>query len=135
MVTSSGQDEQYLSILSIFHYVVGGLKALLACIPFLYFGMGWVMIVAPVLSGDAEALPLSAAGTVFVIVSGVMIVAGWALAVCMIYAGRCLEKRKCYTFCLIIAGIECISVPLGTILGIFTILVLTRPSVKEMFSS
>lgn len=135
MVTSSGQDEQYLSILSIFHYVVGGLKALFACVPFIYFGMGWVMILAPVFSGDAEALPVTLVGAVFVVVAGLLILAGWALAVCMIYAGRCLAERKRYTFCLIIAGIECILVPLGTILGIFTILVLTRPSVKEKFSS
>jgi len=36
-------------------------------------------------------------------------------------------------FCLIVAGIICIFMPLGTILGVFTIIVLVRPSVKAMF--
>jgi hypothetical protein len=33
----------------------------------------------------------------------------------------------------VIAAISCLLVPLGTVLGIFTILVLVRPSVKERF--
>jgi hypothetical protein len=31
------------------------------------------------------------------------------------------------------ACVECIFIPFGTVLGAFTILVLMRPSVKEMF--
>ncbi len=135
MGNSSGQEEQHLTILSVFHYVVGGLKALVACVPCIHFGLGWVMVFVPLFSGDAETLPVTLVGAVFVVVASLLILAGWALAVCMIYAGRCLAERKHFTFCLIIAGIECIFIPFGTILGVFTIIVLTRPSVREMFSS
>ena len=31
------------------------------------------------------------------------------------------------------AGIECIFMPFGTVLGVFTIIVLMRPSMKELF--
>jgi hypothetical protein len=31
------------------------------------------------------------------------------------------------------AGINCIFIPIGTVLGVFTIIVLTRDSVKELF--
>jgi hypothetical protein len=34
---------------------------------------------------------------------------------------------------LAIAGIECIFIPFGTVLGVFTIIVLMRPTVKELF--
>ena len=135
MGPSGGPEEQHLTILSVFHYVVGGLKALAACIPCIHFGLGWVMVFAPLFSGEAEALPVTLVGAVFVAVAGLLILVGWALALCMIYAGRCLAERRRYTFCLIIAGIECIFIPFGTILGVFTIIVLTRPSVREMFSS
>ena len=36
-------------------------------------------------------------------------------------------------FCFVIACLACMQMPLGTILGVFTIIVLARPSVKEMF--
>lgn len=135
MVNSTDQDAQHLGMLSIFHYVVGGLKALVACIPCIHFGIGWVMIFVSLFSGDDEALPVTLVGAVFVVVASLLILVGWAVALCIIYAGRCLAERRHYTFCLVIAGIECIFVPFGTILGVFTIIALTRPSVKEMFSS
>jgi len=31
------------------------------------------------------------------------------------------------------AGVECMFMPFGTVLGVFTIIVLMRPSVKEIF--
>ena len=34
------QDSEHLKLLSIFHYVVGGMAALFACIPFIHFFMG-----------------------------------------------------------------------------------------------
>ena len=65
----------------------------------------------------------------------VFIIIGWTIAVCIIIAGSNLAKRKHYTFCLVIAAISCMFMPLGTVLGIFTIIVLMRPSVKELFAA
>ncbi len=48
-------------------------------------------------------------------------------------AGYYLSKRQHYTFCLVMAGVECIFIPFGTVLGIFTIIVLARPVVKALF--
>jgi hypothetical protein len=50
-----------------------------------------------------------------------------------IWAGRCIAQRKRYMFCFVMACIACLSVPLGTALGVFTIIVLQRPTVKAMF--
>ena len=51
----------------------------------------------------------------------------------MICAGRFLAQRAYYTFCFVVAALECVFVPFGTVLGVFTIVVLQRPAVKEMF--
>jgi hypothetical protein len=59
----------------------------------------------------------------------------WALAVMMIIAGNKLSRHKSYMFCLVIACIECVSTPFGTILGVLTIILLSRPSVKELFNT
>lgn len=58
---------------------------------------------------------------------------GWAFAVCVILAGRFIVRRKHYIFCLVIASLNCLFMPFGTILGVFTIVVLIRPSVKALF--
>jgi hypothetical protein len=61
------------------------------------------------------------------------IVAGWTLAGLMVLAGRSLAARTRYTFCLVIGAVECLFMPVGTVLGVFTIIVLVRESVKGMF--
>ena len=43
---------------------------------------------------------------------------GWALAGAIVMAGYYLSKRRYYTFCLVVAGVECIFMPFGTVLGI-----------------
>jgi hypothetical protein len=62
------------------------------------------------------------------------VLVGWGFAACLVLAGRSLRDRRRYLFCLVMAGLMCVLCnPLGTILGVFTIIVLVRPSVKELF--
>ena len=79
---------------------------------------------------DPEARPI---GLVIMVFAGLVILAGWTLAALIAYAGRSLQTRKRYTFCLVMAGVECIFMPVGTVLGVFTMIVLVRDSVKELF--
>ena len=126
---SMNQDEQYLKLLSVFHYVVGGLVAFFACIFLFHLCIGVAMLTGAI--DDAPAF----VGLMFVVMATVAITLGWTLAVCIIIAGRCLAKRTRYMFCLVMAAISCIFMPFGTVLGVFTIIVLMRPSVKELFAA
>ena len=72
-------------------------------------------------------------GWLFTIGGGLAILLGWAYAICMITAGSMLRQKRRRTFCLIMAAFACLNQPLGLVLGIFTFIVLLRPSVKEMF--
>lgn len=74
-------------------------------------------------------------GLVVTLMSLAMMLTAWAMAVAMIIAGRGLKQRTKYTYCLVVAGISCIFMPLGTVLGVFTIVVLTRPGVKALFEA
>jgi hypothetical protein len=58
-----------------------------------------------------------------------------ALSLCLINSGHFLGKRKRYWFSFIVACVECFSLPFGTILGVFTIIVLSRDSVKTLYNS
>jgi hypothetical protein len=130
------QDENHLNILSIFHYVVGGLAALFAFFPIIHLVIGLLFLFGAFeeTNGNDE-FPAKIFGIIFVVFPLIFMIMGWLFAGFLIAAGRQLSKRKRYTFCLIIAGIECIFMPFGTVLGIFTIVVLTRPSVKALFEA
>jgi len=39
------------------------------------------------------------------------------------------------TYCLVVAGVECILVPFGTVLGVLTLIVLSKESVKTIFEN
>ena len=131
------QDTEHLRLLAIFHYVVAGLATLFSLFPLLYTTIGGVFIFAARhgTPKPGEELPPEFLGWIFVALGSVLFLAGLALAVCVLIAGRCLSRRRRYTFALIIACIECLFIPFGTILGVFTIIVLSRASVRGLFST
>jgi hypothetical protein len=66
----------------------------------------------------------------YVVISCILI----ALCVCNVLSGRYISKRTNRLFSFIIAGINCMQFPLGTALGVFTFIVLTRENVKMAYS-
>src|SRR5213078_1989596 len=74
-------------------------------------------------------------GWLFIALGFLLFLLGIAMALCISIAGRCLSRRKCYTFALVIACLECLFIPFGTILGVFTIVALSRESVKALFAT
>jgi hypothetical protein len=127
------QDEEHLKLLSIFHYLVGGLAGLFSLWPIFHLAIGLVFILAPEGLSDSGEAPPAFIGWFFVIFASAFITAGMILAVSIIITGRFLARRRHYLFCLVMGGIECIFMPFGTVLGVFTIIVLVRKSVKELF--
>jgi hypothetical protein len=127
------QDEDQLRLLSIFHYVVAGLAALFALFPIFHLVFGLMFILSPQEVEGKGNLPPAWLGWIFVIMASVLMTLGWTFAGFVFAAGRFLARRKRYLFCLVMAGIECIFMPFGTVLGVFTIIVLMRKSVKQQF--
>ena len=82
-----------------------------------------------------EELPPEFLGWIFVGLGSFLFLLGIAMAICILIAGRCLSHCKCYTFTLVMACVECLFIPFGTILGVFTIIALSRESVKALFSA
>jgi hypothetical protein len=131
------RDEEHLQLLAIFHYVVAGLAALFSFFPLLYTTVGAIFIFAA-RHGTAkpgEDLPPEFLGWIFAVLGSLLFLIGIAMAICILVAGRSLALRKGYSFALVMACIECLFVPFGTILGVFTIVVLSRESVRGLFST
>ena len=127
------QDLEHLRLLSVFHYVLAILAGLFSLIPLIHIGMGLAMISGrfPGSQGGDEVPAFLA--WFFVVFGAAWMVCGLTYAVCLWLAGRFLQQHRRYIFCLVMAALSCAFTPFGTVLGVFTILVLMRPSVKELF--
>ena len=126
------QDREHLRLLTIFYYICAALEAIFACIPIIHLVLGVLMIAKPEVF-DSKAPPPEFLGYLFAIMGGAFVLGGWTLAICTLLAGRFLNQRKHWLFCLIVAGASCAFTPFGTALGVFTFIVLLRPNVKAMF--
>jgi hypothetical protein len=128
------QDEDHLRLLSIFHYIVAGLAALFSLFPLFYCGLGWFLLYAAAHPQHTQGEPPPAfMGWIFIVFGCLLFLFGEALATCIALSGRFIARRRRYWFAFVVACVQCLFLPFGTILGVFTIIVLSRSSVKELF--
>ncbi len=138
----AARDEDHLRLLEIGFYISGALTAL----RFVWFGIIALFFafvgVAAAISAQAHASPPSAddAPPIFVlfffaIFFGIILLLSLIFAVVEIYAGMCLKHRRHPVLIQIVAVLYCLSIPWGTALGIFTLMVLNRPGVRALFRS
>ena len=126
------QDEEHLRLLSIFHYVVGGLAALFSFFPLLYGAFGLLLLSEAVHPKHGEPPP-HFIGWLLIGFGCFFFLLGLAFAICVAVSGCFIARRRLYYFSFVMACIECLCFPFGTVLGVFTILVLSRRSVKELY--
>jgi hypothetical protein len=136
VVTSQAdQDAEHLRLLSIFHYIVAGMMALWGSFPIIHFIIGIFLVLGKFPHGTSGQPGPVFAGWFFVLFAGAWMLVGWSLAVTTVFAARFLRQRRKYLYCLVVAGVMAATcMPFGTVLGVFTIIVLMRPSVKEAFA-
>jgi hypothetical protein len=127
------QDVEHLRLLSIFHYVVGGVATLFACFPCIHLFVGIALASGALEPRPGEEPVSTFVGWILIAVATTIILIGWTLAMMVVVAGRFLARHTHYTYCFVMAAIECFFMPFGTVLGVFTIIVLIRPSVKALF--
>jgi hypothetical protein len=134
-MNTTATDQQHLRLLSIFYYIVGGLTVLFACFPLIHVGLGLAMVFYPeaLASKPGAVPPPQALGWFFSCFGGLMFLAGQAMAVCTILSGRFIARRTRYWFIFVMACLQCALFPFGTVLGVFTIVLLSRETVKSLF--
>ena len=114
------------------YYIFGGLTALLSLLASLYMLLG-IMVLVGDFTGSAGEAPPRLFGWIFIAIGAGAMTLGLTLAILMILTGRWIAARRRRVFCLVVAGLCCLSFPLGTALGVFTIVVLVRDSVVTAF--
>lgn len=119
---------------------------LFACMPLIHMGMGLAMILGfgglqEAVLAQAQSASESAQQTVLVAIMGwflllsgfAFFIVGQAISISVIVSGRFIKRRTRYKFSFVLACIACIFVPFGTVLGVFTIIVLSRDAVKAKY--
>lgn len=121
---------EQLRLLAIFHYVVGGMHALFASFGLIHFFVGLMMVAAPETLDAGGNSPPGWFGVLFLVFGGGFVLAGWTLGILTALSGRRIALRKCRKFSIVMGCINCALMPFGTVLGVFTILLLTRDDTR-----
>ena len=122
-------------MLGIAYLVSAGMSAV-----FSFFGLFYAFLGVFITTVPAWAPPASGQEPPPEFIGWIFGLFGFGMFLIMITAGvlkfmtyRCLKQRRSKTFCMVIAGISCLGIPYGTLLGVLTFLVLSRPSVSTLF--
>lgn len=127
-------DSEHLRILPIVYWVLAALDIFISLYGLIYVGLGGMMVLLPWDEAAPDAPPpffgwyflaLGVGFMVFFIGSGVL----------KILAGVWMRRRTHRTAILVVAGISCLSWPFGIVAGIFTFIVMMRPSVTALFGA
>lgn len=130
---SQTRDVDHLNLLALFHYIFGAIVLAFSLLALVYVTLGFLMVAGKLNGSTTQPDPPAAFGWLFVVMGFVGLFLGWTIGILVIYSGRCIKARKKWMFSLVIAGIMCLNMPFGTVLGVFTLVVLLRDSAKRLY--
>jgi hypothetical protein len=128
-------DLEHLRLLRLGYLISGWVNAVWALFPLIHITLGLVMMFGSFPFDSQNPGPSDARFVgIFFLAIGVVISAIFGTAaVLKLIAARKLGERRAKTFILVVAALSCLGIPYGTALGVFTFLVLQRPSVDALF--
>ena len=135
IIVAEGQrkkDLEHVQLLAVFHFIVSGLAVLGIAFLYLHHLMMKTFMTQDMWKGK-EGGPPKEFFAIFIWFYWVMGVLFAVVCVANVLSGLFLQQRKHRKFSLIVAGLDCVQFPFGTTLGVFTILVLLRDSVRQLY--
>lgn len=126
-------DAEHLKLLRWGYIVSAVMTGLFSIFGLFYAGMAFLITSLPVKEGQ-DAPPEQIAwlfGGVGMTMTIVMLV----LMAAKLKVAKALRERRSRTLCYVVAVITLFGIPYGTLLGVLTLLVLSRPSVARSFEA
>jgi len=130
------EDADHLKLLAIFHFIGAGFALLGIMFIFAHYMMMHTFINNPqIWQNQRQPMPPREFFAMFQWFY--VIFAFWFIGsgILNVISGFCIVARKHRTFSIVVAAINCLHIPLGTVLGVFTIMVLIRDSVREVYGA
>jgi uncharacterized BrkB/YihY/UPF0761 family membrane protein len=128
-------DTSHLNLLGIFHFICGGLSFLGLGFLVLHYLMMQAVFANPDMWKNTPNPPPPQFFEIFMAVY--LVIGGFLLVglVLNVMSGVFLRRRKHRTFSICVAALNCLNIPLGTTLGVFTLIVLLRDSVRRSYET
>lgn len=127
------RDFEALDTLALLHRIAAGLfGAISLCgVPALLLGAS-ANSYGPITGEDGP--PPHIYGGVFILIGGGVFALHFALAILFWLAGGWIKHRRCHTTLIVLDVLLLLWTPLGTALGIYGLILLTKPHVRTTFS-
>lgn len=136
MTTTTGLSEQkrsYLEVLAIAHYVYAALIAFVALVMLLMATIGLMGFASGRGMHMGSGMRMDPAGCFLSAFIGLAPLVVIAMAVVSFLVGRWLQQRRQWLPIVVVSVLNALNVPLGTLLGVFTIIVLVGDDVRAAF--
>lgn len=127
----NSNDIQHLRYLRIGHLINAGVLFLIALFPVIHLVVGIAMI-AGMFEGEKDPPP-AFLGYFFVGIALIIMAMFATLGVLNLITARNLGEHRNWIFCVVMAAVNIMFSPVGLIIGIFSLVVLLRESVKQLF--
>jgi hypothetical protein len=126
------RDQRHLRILARCWNFWGSLAFLASLIPLGIMVIPAIAALVWVGEEHGTSLSILGIGSSFLTL-GLLVAACWIPAFAAFETARSLTQRRHKIMICVIAGLACVCIPWGTVLGVFTFAVLSRPSVQTTF--
>jgi len=127
------QANNNLRIFSLLFLIKGILTLCFSLFFMIYVGLGFFVTSVVELNQDNN-IPFNP-GVFIIIIGGIGLVLSVTIGILTILASNYLKAVKNYNFIFTMAVISCLTGILGILLGVFTLIELSKPNVKELFNS
>lgn len=127
-------DEEHLRLLSLFHYISGGITLVLATfafIPFVIMRLVFSQMDPSQFEGPGPDPQMMVSGLFSVYIG--FTVLGILFGAAKLVSAWVLRRKQWRLFSMVVAVPSLLFIPYGTILGIMTFIVLSRPSVGMLY--
>ena len=127
--------EHDLKLLSIGFFIQGGIATFYGLLAACYIGFVGAILTFIAKSAPADPrnqIPPGLLALIGGVATGIVFLA-LAGGLCLLYSGVALRRHRHRTFVLVMAALSLLMFPYGTVLGVFTFMVLQRPAARLLF--
>jgi len=127
------RDAEHLRLLKLCYYILAGVTALYSLFPMVFLLFGSLIYSGAIPMQAGPQVNPRAFASVFFGIGIAGLVLGFGSALLALLAALSLRDHRRRTFCIVVAASSCLYIPWSTLIGVSTIVVLNRPTVKALF--